>query len=148
MLIALLVLLGASLAAVVVLGAVVLGRRRFVRGQPGAFKGAIRVSVGQVEGLSPKWRKGYGRWVRDVLVWSKGPFFFRYAFVLADAAVAREAEPGEVKRLGEAPIVAEIVVGDATVLVAARAGARGAALGPYRDGTTAAEAGPRGGRHD
>lgn len=42
--------------------------------QPGAFKGAIRVVEGDVPGLGAKWKHGYGRWVRDILVWTEAPF--------------------------------------------------------------------------
>jgi hypothetical protein len=45
--------------------------RRWLKRQPGEFAGAIRVSGGDVDGLSPKWKRGSGRWVRDVLAWSK-----------------------------------------------------------------------------
>jgi hypothetical protein len=131
MLIALLVLLGVNLIVVVALLAVVLTRRHWISRQPGAFKGAIRVSAGQVEGLGPKWRKGYGRWVRDILVWTKGPLLFRNELVLTDAGVARAGEPGEVKRLGKAPIVAELAIDDVGVFVAAHAEDRELALGPY-----------------
>jgi hypothetical protein len=148
-LIALLAVLGVDLVVIALLLALVLGRRRWVRRQPGAFKGAIRVSAGQVEGLGPKWRKGYGRWVRDILVWTKGPFFLRNELVLTDAAVARTADRGEVKRFGEAPIVAELAIDDATVFLAAPAEDRELALGPYRDGsrTAATKADHEGGQH-
>ena len=71
MLIALLAILGVDLIVIVALAAFVLGRRRWHKRQPGEFAGAIRVSGGDVDGLSPKWKRGSGRWVRDVLVWSK-----------------------------------------------------------------------------
>jgi hypothetical protein len=73
MLIALLALLGVDLITLVVLLAFVLSRKRWVKRQPGAFAGAIRVVGGKVDGLKPKWRRGFGRWVRDVFVWTKGP---------------------------------------------------------------------------
>jgi hypothetical protein len=41
--------------------------------------GAIRVSSGDLDGLSPKWKRGSGRWVRNVLVWSKAPLMLRKA---------------------------------------------------------------------
>jgi hypothetical protein len=69
MLIALLAILGVDLIVVVAFAAFVLGRRRWLKRQPGEFAGAIRVSGGDVDGLSPKWKRGSGRWVRDVLVW-------------------------------------------------------------------------------
>jgi hypothetical protein len=75
-----------------------LGRRRWVKRQPGAFAGAIRVSSGDVEGLGPKWKRGYGRWVGDVLVWTKAPLFFRNEFVPIDRiAGERSAHRNEVK---------------------------------------------------
>jgi Sec-independent protein translocase protein TatA len=70
MLIALLIALGVDLAVVLAVAVLVFGRRRrrWLRRQPGEFAGAIRVSGGVVEGLSPKWKHGSGRRVRDVLV--------------------------------------------------------------------------------
>ena len=61
MVIALLALLGVNLIVIVVLLGVMLSRRRWVSHQPGAFKGAIRVLNGEVSGLGPKWKRGYGR---------------------------------------------------------------------------------------
>jgi hypothetical protein len=63
MLIALLIALGVDLAVVMAFAAFVSGRRRWLKRQPGEFAGAIRVSGGDVEGLSLKWRRGSGRWV-------------------------------------------------------------------------------------
>ena len=48
MLIALLALLGVDLVVIVVVGASVLGRKRGVKQQPGAFRGVIRVADGEV----------------------------------------------------------------------------------------------------
>lgn len=74
MVIALLVILGVDLIVLVVLLAFVLGRKRWVTRQPGMFHGAIRVTNGAVDGFRTR---GYGRWGRDVLVWTKAPFLFR-----------------------------------------------------------------------
>jgi hypothetical protein len=82
MLIALLAILGVDLIVIVAFAAFVLGRRRWLKRQPGEFAGAIRVSGGG--GLSPKWKRGSGRWVRDVLVWSKAPLMFRNDVVPVD----------------------------------------------------------------
>lgn len=141
MLIALLAVLGVDLLVIVVLLAVVLTRRRWVSRQPGAFKGAIRVIDGDVPGLKAKWRRGYGRWVRDVLVWTKAPFLFRNELLPADALAgeARPAKPGEVRRLGKHPAVVPLAVhGGARIEVAASAGGRERAPGPF------AEDAPRG----
>jgi len=74
MLIALLAVLGVDLSVIVALMAVVLARKRWVIRQPGAFKGAIRVIEGEVPGLTAKWKRGYGRWIRDILIWTNKPF--------------------------------------------------------------------------
>src|SRR5258708_39877624 len=103
MLIALLAVLGVDLIVIVVLLAAVLTRRRWVRHQPGAFEGAIRVAQGEVPGLKAKWRLGYGPWVGDVLVLTKEPFLLR-AELSAGAdpsGVALPAKPSRAKRSGE-----------------------------------------------
>jgi hypothetical protein len=50
-----------------------------------AFKGAIRAVGGQVQGLGGKCRRGYGHWVRDILIWRKAPLLFRGTLVLAQS---------------------------------------------------------------
>jgi len=81
MIVALLAVLGVDLIVIVVLLGVIVTRRRWVSHQPGAFKGAIRVVDGEVSGLGPKWKRGSGRWVRDVLVWTKAPALIRKSTV-------------------------------------------------------------------
>jgi len=83
---------------IVVLVGVVLARGRRVSRQPGAFRGMIRVTGGEVPGLGMKWRRGYGRRVREILVWTTAPLLFRDELVVAGAAAgaARAADPGEV----------------------------------------------------
>ncbi|WP_405443309.1 DUF2550 domain-containing protein [Streptomyces avidinii] len=134
MLIALLAVLGVNLIVIGFLLLGVLARRRWLRRQPSSFKGAIRVVEGEVPGLPAKWRRGYGRWVRDVLVWEKTPFLFRSEFVLADdlADPDRAAGPGEVKRLGKSVTVVSLAVeGGARIETAAPAGDRERAHGPF-----------------
>jgi hypothetical protein len=119
---ALLALLGVDLIAIVLFVVVVIGRRRWVKGRPGAFPGAIRVTTGESHGLSPKWKRGYFLWVRDVLVWTRAPLFFRNELVPVDRLIGqRPAEPGEVKRLGDDPVVAELDAEGCTIHVAAAA---------------------------
>jgi hypothetical protein len=137
MLIALLVVLGVDLWVIVALLSVVLTRRRWVSRQPGAFKGAIRVIEGDVPGLRPRWKRGYGRWVRDILVWTKAPLLFRNEMVLADglAGEARDAKPGEVRWLGKHPAVVPLVVeGGARIEVVASADGQERASGPFATG--------------
>jgi hypothetical protein len=131
MLIALLALLGVDLIVIVALAAMIFGRRRWLRRQPGAFSGAIRVTSGDVDGLGPKWRHGSGRWVRDVLVWNKAPFMLGTHLLPVDRCSGeRKASAGELRRLGETPIVLEFVCGDATIEVAGRAEHLDLMIGP------------------
>lgn len=134
MLIALLALLGVDLIAIVILLGVVLSRKRWVSHQPGAFKGAIRVVEGDVSGLGAKWKHGYGRWVRDILVWTKAPFLFRNELVEADARAGedRAAKPGEVRRIGKQPTVLPLAVaGGARIEIVVSADERDRARGPF-----------------
>lgn len=134
MLIALLAVLGVDLIVIVVVLAAVLTRRRWVSRQPGAFKGAIRVVQGNVPGLKAKWRRGYGRWVGEVLVWTKAPFLFRNELVVTEALAgeARATEPDEIKRLGKHPAVIPVAVGGgARIEVAASEDGRERARGPF-----------------
>lgn len=124
------------LIVIVVVVLVVMLRRRSVSRQAGAFKGAIRVvhGHGEVPGLSAKWRHGYGRWVRDILVWYKAPLFVRDALVPADdlTGPARAAEPGEVKRLGQDVTVLSMAVENgARIEVGTAAGERELADAPF-----------------
>jgi hypothetical protein len=133
MLIALLAVLGVDLVVLVAFAALVLARKRWVRRQPGAFRGAIRVAGGDIDGLRRKWGRGYGRWVRDVLVWTKAPLLFRNELVPADSVdEQRSARPNEIKRLGDQPTVIRLRTGEATVEVAADAEHAELLLGPYR----------------
>jgi hypothetical protein len=139
MLIALLAVLGVDLIVIVALVAFLLARKRWVGHQPGAFKGVIRVADGEVDGLKRRWTRGYGRWVRDVLVWTKAPLLFRNALMPADALRDRRAaRPDEVKRLGDTPVVVRLTVGAATVEVAGRGEDVDRLLGPYRSTRTPA----------
>ncbi|WP_426244532.1 hypothetical protein [Nocardioides sp. LHG3406-4] len=133
MVIAVLALLGVDIVVLVVFVAVVLSRKRWVNHQSGAFHGAIRVADGNVEGLGPKWRRGYGRWVRDVVVWTRAPFLFRNELVAVDALEEeRAADVGEVKRMGEKPVVLRLTAGKAVLEVAVRAEDAGTARGQVR----------------
>ena len=132
MLIALLAVLGVDLIVVVLLLAGVVGRKRWVKRQPGAFQGAIRVAGGEVEGLGEKWRHGYGRWVRDVLLWTKAPLLLQNDILPSDGYNGERSEAaGQIKRLGDAPIVVNLRTGSATVEIAAAAEDRALLLGPH-----------------
>jgi hypothetical protein len=122
---------------IVVLVAVVLARGRRVSRQPGAFRGVIRVTGGEVPGLGMKWRRGYGRRVREIPVRATAPLLFRDELVVADAAAgaARAADPGEVRRVGEhAAMVALAAGGGARGGVAVSADGRERASGLFAVG--------------
>ena len=134
MLIALLAVLGVDVGVILALLAFVLVRRRWVTRQPGSFRGAVRVASGEVDGLRTRWGRGYGRWVRDVLVWTKAPFLFRNELVAADDLdEQRRARPDEIKRLGDDAVVVQLRIGSATVEVAADNSDRVLLLGPYHE---------------
>jgi hypothetical protein len=122
MLIALLIALGVDLIVIVALAALVVGRRRWLKRQPGEFEGAIRVLSGEIDNLSPQWKRGSGRWVRDVLVWTKAPILLNNVLIPVDQlAGERAADAKGVKRLGDTPVVVEFVSKDTRFQVASRA---------------------------
>ena len=132
MLIALLIALGVNIAVIIFLASLVIGRRRWLKHQPGTFTGAIRASEGDVEGLSSQWKRGTGRWVRDVLVWSQAPFMYRNDLVPIDGIAGRRmAADGEIKRIRDTPRVVALESGDATIEVATPAQTEGLAVGPF-----------------
>jgi hypothetical protein len=97
----------------------------------------IRVTGGEVPGLGMKGRRGYGRWVREILVWTTAPFLFRDELVVADAAWALLARPIRVRCgvLGEhAAIVALAAGGGARSGVAVSADGRERASGLFAVG--------------
>jgi hypothetical protein len=135
MLIALLAVLGVDLIVLVALVALLVWRKRWVMRRPGAFRGAIRVSHGGLDGLTPRWKRGYGRWVRDVLVWTKAPFLFRNELVATDDLIEqRYPPPEEIKRLGDRPALIQLRVGDSAIEVAAHADDMELLAGPYVTG--------------
>ena len=94
-----------------------------------------------MDGLTPKWRSGYGRWVRDVLVWTKGPFLFRNELMPTDGLSEQGPEhPDEVKRLGHHPTAIRVRAGGAIVEVAAQGDDVELLLGPYAVATAGAAA--------
>jgi hypothetical protein len=137
MLIALLAILGVDLIVIVAFAVLIFGRRRWLKRQPDEFAGAIRVLSGDVDGLGPKWKRGSGRWVRDVLVWSKAPLMFRNDLIPVDRLVEKHPEHGGgVKQLGDKPVVMEFASGGARIEVAARPEHRALVTGPLTTDVT------------
>jgi Protein of unknown function (DUF2550) len=130
-LIALLAVLGVDLITIVALIALVIVRRRWLKRQPGEFVAAVRVSRGEIDGLSRKWKRGSGRWVRDVFVWSKGSLRLRNGLVPVDRlSRQRQAKAGEVRRLGDSPVVCEFESNGATMEIAGKADQAALVAGP------------------
>jgi Protein of unknown function (DUF2550) len=136
MLIALLALLGVNLIVIVILVGLLFARKRWLMRQPGEFVGAIRVTSGRVDGLGADWKRGYGRWVRDVLVWTKAPLMVRQDLVPVDRLAGEHAAAaGEVKRLGDNPAVVAFSANGATIEIAAKAEHRRLVMGPFTTST-------------
>jgi hypothetical protein len=100
--------------------------------RPGAFAGRIRAADGDFDGIGAKWQRGYGRWVRDVLVWTKAPLLFRNELVPVDELASERSAPDELKRLGDDPIVIALTTGATTIEVAAAGDDRGLLRGGLR----------------
>ena len=135
MTIALLAVLGVDLGVIVVLVGGLFARRRSVAKQRGAFKAKLRVADGELDGVSPAWKGGYGHWVRDVLVWDRAPFFFRTKLIAidgTDASGIHDAVNGKLKGLGKHPVVAPLLSDPrARLELAASEEDRELALGPF-----------------
>ena len=97
------------------------------------------MSSGNVDGLSRKWKRGSGRWVRDVLVWTRAPLMVRNELVPVDRLCGEH--PGHadgLKRLGDKPVVNEFASGSATIEVAGRAEHHALVTGPMTTSPTPA----------
>jgi len=71
--------------------------------------------------------------VRDVFVLTKPPFLFRNGLLATDAPENdRPADPDEVRRLSDAPVLIRLRAGEATVNVAASGEDQELLSGPYR----------------
>ena len=139
MLIALLIVLGVDLIVVAAFAAFVFGRKRWLKRQPGEFAGAIRVSSGDVDGLSPKWKRGSGRWVRDVLVWTRAPLLVRNELIPVDRLCGEHpAHADGLKRLGDKPVVIEFATGSAKIEIAGSAEHHALVTGPMTTSPTPA----------
>jgi hypothetical protein len=124
MLIALLIALGVDLAVVVVFAVFLFGRRRWLKRQPRRTRRGDPGVGRRGRWPEPEMEAGSGRWVRDVLVWSKAPFMFRNELIPVDRLCGEQPVHAGVKRLGDKPVVIEFASGAARIEVAAKAGHR------------------------
>jgi hypothetical protein len=97
---------------------------------------AGRRCLRRVPGAGTRWMRGYGRWVREIVIWTKAPLLFRNELVVADAAAgaARAAKPGEVRWVGKPAAMVALAVGGARIEVAASADGCERAAGPFAVG--------------
>ena len=137
--IAIIAILALELIVMALLAVMVVRKRRWVKRQPGEFTGAIRTTRGMVDGLGPEWMRGSGRWVPDVIIWNKGPIMYRTRVFPVDVLWGvRPAHPGEVKGLGEQPVIAEFHSHSATIQIAVRLEDRPLVVAPQRAAPPAA----------
>jgi hypothetical protein len=115
MLIALLAVLGVDLIVLVVVLIAVLVRRRWVSHHPGSFRGMARVLDGKINQFGARRRRGYGRWVRDVLVWTPAPLCLRNALVPVDSIEGHHTADGKLRRIGDNPQAVILVAGGARI---------------------------------
>jgi hypothetical protein len=118
-LIALLAVLGVDVIVIVVFLGGVLGRRRWLSRQAGAFSGIAHVVDGEIHELDTRPRRGYGRWVRDVLVWTSTPLCLRNALAPIDWVEGTRDAEGKVRRLGDNPRVVTFAAGGSRTEVTA-----------------------------
>ena len=60
-------------------GAAVRGLIGRVTDEPSPAWPTGRRCLRRVPGVGTRWMRGYGRWVREILVWTKAPFLFSLA---------------------------------------------------------------------
>jgi hypothetical protein len=133
MIVALLAVIGVDLIVIVVLLGGLIARRRWLKGQAGAFVGTIRLGSGEIDGVGASWKRGYGRWVRDVFVFTKAPLFVRNVLVPTDEPYDERGSDLEdkPKRLGDHPVIATINSAGAVLEIAAAAEHSALLRGPY-----------------
>lgn len=131
MLIALLLALGVDLIVVVVLVGTLIARRRWVKRQNGVFAGKIRAVAGDVDGLSPKWKGGFGRWVGNVLVWTRAPLLFRNEVIAVDRLLGHRQEALDNGRPGKETVIMQFAAATGTIEIAAQGHNRESVAGPW-----------------
>jgi hypothetical protein len=130
-LIALLAVLGVNLIVLAVFAAGVVTRRRWISHQDGAFAGIAHLVKGEAHPLGTRPRRGYGRWVRDVLVWTPAPFYLRNTFAPIDRVEGTRQAAGKIRRLGDSPRVLTLVSGAATIEVTVRDDSQSLVTAPF-----------------
>ena len=133
---ALLAILGVPIWLVVgALGAALWSRHRF-KNAPGTFRLKLRKESGTYEGISDKWPRAvvYAEWVHDVLLVRKGLGLVPTMpiGVAAMEEAGQSADSGEVKGLGDDPVILRFRLDDESVIqMAVSSDALERAQGPF-----------------
>jgi hypothetical protein len=106
-----LALLGIPLWFLVGIANVLLLRKRAVSAVPGTFPCQVRTDKVDADLTAKTWGGGMGRWERDVFVMSRMMTLTGFTAQAADELLANDIwfpEHGEVKRVGDKPVVLPI----------------------------------------
>ena len=110
-------LLGIPLWLIIAAGLFTWWRFRVIRRDSRSIRAALRLAEGELANVKEKWKRGYIAWESDVLIWVKVPSLIKLTAVqAASASGPRSADPGEVKRMGDNPSLAEVTLAAGPVL--------------------------------
>ena len=115
----LLAFLGVPLWMIAGMLVLVFWNRNRVKGQTGIFPVKIRAATDPDAEKEPKWsRKGYAQWVHDVLIVRSGMGLMQSTpyGISGVASGEQDADPEEVKGLGEHPKVLRARLDDGSIL--------------------------------
>jgi len=116
---AILLFLGIPLWMIAGMLVLIFWNRNRVKGQTGMFPVIIRAEADPDAEKEPKWsRKGYAQWVHDVLIVRSGIGLMQSTPYGISGVASREqdADPEEVKGLGEHPKVLRARLDDGSIL--------------------------------
>ena len=116
---AILLFLGIPLWMIAGMLVLIFWNRNRVKGQTGMFPVIIRTEADPDAEKEPKWsRKGYAQWVHDVLIVRSGIGLMQSTPYGISGVASREqdADPEEVKGLGEHPKVLRARLDDGSIL--------------------------------
>jgi hypothetical protein len=121
---AILLFLGVPLWMIAGMIILIIWNRRRVKKQPGIFPVKVRYEAASAAEKQPKWpRKGYAQWVHDVLIVRTGMGLMQstpYGIHGVETA-EQDADPHEVKGLGDHPKVLRARLDDGIILQVALA---------------------------
>ena len=116
---AILLFLGVPLWMVAGMVILIFWNRRRVKKEPGIFPVKVRYEAESAAEKQPKWpRKGYAQWVHDVLIVRTGMGMMQstpYGISGVETA-EKDADPDEVKGLGDHPQVIRARLDDGSIL--------------------------------